>query len=54
MARKKSSPGRISKLQFIDLPGYSIKMEYPGGLLDLRIILQIPKILIQINRESAG
>lgn len=39
-------------LQFVDLPGYNIKYGKAGWSFGMRIILQIPKILIQINREG--
>ena len=42
----------FSSLQFIDLPGYSIEYGNKKQSLTLKVILQIPKILIQIKREK--
>jgi uncharacterized protein (TIGR00661 family) len=39
-------------LRFIDLPGYDLKYGQTKGLTLLKIIFQIPKILIRIKKEN--
>ncbi|MBS1933216.1 MAG: glycosyltransferase [Bacteroidetes bacterium] len=39
-------------LRFVELEGYGVKYAPKGWLFPLKIIVQIPKILIKINRES--
>ena len=38
-------------LQYLELPGYGVRYSLHGGFMPLQILLQLPKILIQIKRE---
>jgi uncharacterized protein (TIGR00661 family) len=51
-AQNKLLAEEFPSLKRVDLPGYNVKFSTKRGLTFLKIVLQIPKILIQIKRES--
>jgi uncharacterized protein (TIGR00661 family) len=51
-SQKHMLQAEFPSLRFIDLPGYDLKYGQSKGLTLLKIIFQIPKILIRIKQEN--